>query len=238
MFALFKRSALLIAVFGTTASSSLEVFSNILLDHNHDDMYSTIAEPTVPRACAGTFGGQARVSPSFIRTLQEKIGIFAVASNAQPVVHLTTLTESSVPHVDAYHHGRQGSPDRVGFVFLNTNPDAHFVHGESTVPIVEGRMVLFDGSIPHNTIVNSGSVKLLGPFDAKDFRAVGATTAPSTKPSAPTTKSGKGPKSSKTTGLKNPSVANGDENIGSLFDGMVFGPESLSISMSFSIDQE
>ena len=54
--------------------SAVEVFSDIVLDH--DAMYSTIAEPAVPHHCSGKFAGQARLLPSFFRTLQEKTGIF------------------------------------------------------------------------------------------------------------------------------------------------------------------
>ncbi|KAL3776135.1 hypothetical protein ACHAW5_003253 [Stephanodiscus triporus] len=242
---IFKRAIFLLAVFGPAASSSLEVFSDILLDH--DAMYSTIQEPTVPYL-SGKFAGQARLLPSFIRTLQEKIGIFTAVGNTQePVTRLRLMTESSALHVDRYHSGRQGSPDCVGFVFLNTNPDAHFVHGESSVPVVEGRMVLFDGGIPHNTIVNSGSVKLLGPFDAKEFRGVGhgqcypPTSAPTT--AAPTTaapiaaaKSRKGTKGSKAASKGSKEVSDQGSNVAGIFEG--FGIESLSMSMSFSFSND
>ena len=228
---MFKRIIFLLALFGPTVSSSLEVFSDILL--NHDAMYTTIEEPTVPHVCSGKFRGKARLSLLFLNTLQEKVGISSVVGDTPPIINLTTMTESSTRHVDCYLSGRQERPEHVGFVFLNTNPDAHFVHGESTVPIVEGRMVLFDGGIPHNTIVNSGSVKLLGPFDAKDFTAVGIF-----KEIEVGTKSRKGPKSSKKTAPKKKSDAVGDQSLGGMFDGMLLGLESLSMSMSFSNDEE
>ena len=156
--------------------SSVEVFPDILIDH--DAMYSTVEEPTVPHHSPGKFAGKARLLPSFFRTLQEKTGIFAAVDSSH-VTNLRLMTESSALHIDEYQNGRQGSPGRVGFVFLNTNPDAHFNHGQSSVPVVEGRMVLFDGGIPHNTIVNAGSVKLLGPFEVKSFIGVGTTVCDS-----------------------------------------------------------
>jgi hypothetical protein len=59
----------------------------------------------------------------------------------------------------------------VAFVFLNTNQDAHFVHDDVSVPVVEGTLVHFNGAIPHHTIVNSGVVQLLGPIYSNDFTA-------------------------------------------------------------------
>ncbi|KAL3928963.1 MAG: hypothetical protein SGARI_004887, partial [Bacillariaceae sp.] len=54
--------------------------------------------------------------------------------------------------------------DLVGFVFLNSNPNATFYHGSVPVPIEKGNLVLFHGSVPHQTVVQSGHVNLLGPF--------------------------------------------------------------------------
>jgi hypothetical protein len=38
-------------------------------------------------------------------------------------------------------------------------------HGEEQVPVVAVDLVSFPGDVPHSTIVNSGEVYLLGPFD-------------------------------------------------------------------------
>jgi hypothetical protein len=50
-------------------------------------------------------------------------------------------------------------------VFLNDNDDVFFKHEEEQVPVVAGSLVTFPGDVPHSTIVNSGEVYLLGPFD-------------------------------------------------------------------------
>ncbi len=91
------------------------------------------------------------------------------------------MTASLPQHIDHYSAGTDGKrcsvdQDRVVFVVLNINPDAYFVHGDVQIPILEGSLVHFMGGIPHNTIVNSGSVQLLGPFDAKGFTGVGDAT--------------------------------------------------------------
>ena len=105
-------------------------------------------------------------------------------------VQITTLTSTSRPHVDHFQANRHNKrrrrvkPDeRVAFVMLNSNEKAHFDHhgeeydrdgdGGMCVPVVKGKVVHFDGSVPHNTIVNSGFVQLLGPFHASSMTSVG-----------------------------------------------------------------
>jgi hypothetical protein len=61
----------------------------------------------------------------------------------------------------------------VSFVFLNTNDDAYFVHGDTEVPAVAGSMVTFAGDVYHHTRVNSGHIHLLGPFDSKTYEPIG-----------------------------------------------------------------
>jgi hypothetical protein len=60
---------------------------------------------------------------------------------------------------------------RVAFVFLNTNPNAHFIHDNVSIPVVEGTLVHFNGAVPHQTIFNAGVVRLLGPIYSNDFAA-------------------------------------------------------------------
>jgi len=40
---------------------------------------------------------------------------------------------------------------RGAFVALDSNPDAHFTHGDSSIPAVAGRLFRFNGSIKHAT---------------------------------------------------------------------------------------
>ncbi|KAL3773858.1 hypothetical protein ACHAW5_008718 [Stephanodiscus triporus] len=175
------------------ATPSLEVVSDIFLEQDDgnfassEPLYSIIGETTASAFHPGRSHGQAHLSPSLVRTLLEKMGIAFASfgfggggSDAQVgrIVPTTTLTASSAQHVDHYPADSDGKrrsvgQDRVAFVVLNTNPDAYFAHGKMSVPIVEGSLVHFIGGIPHNTIVNSGSVKLLGPFDVKSFIGVG-----------------------------------------------------------------
>lgn len=60
---------------------------------------------------------------------------------------------------------------------METNPRAYFSWGDLSVPVEQGNMVVFDGQVPHQTVIEQGSVHLLGPFDAETFRMVGAIPA-------------------------------------------------------------
>lgn len=92
----------------------------------------------------------------------------------------TYLETSSWRHRDHFVEGdTQGQlvTSRNAFVFLNSNSDAFFLHGESDkVPVVEGTLVVFDGSVPHHTEVSSGVVHLLGPLNTESLVRVGNST--------------------------------------------------------------
>jgi len=79
------------------------------------------------------------------------------------------MYETTLSHHDHYIGTGQRVTDEndVAFIMMNTNPDAFFQHGETSVPIVEGSLVHFNGRISHNTVINSGRVDLLGPFEMR-----------------------------------------------------------------------
>ena len=84
------------------------------------------------------------------------------------------INQSTQPHVDRYHHNNEVVDDDVMFVALDSNPEAHFTHGDSSIPAVAGRLFRFNGSIKHGTTFNGGNpIRLLGPFSTKNFASVG-----------------------------------------------------------------
>jgi hypothetical protein len=131
--------------------------------------------------------GVARLSDSYAAKLKVDLGIvFDPSPDSNRLLQIIEFKETSEPHIDAYpsdHSNNKNQPRRivddtlVAFVMLNDNPDAYFNHGETSVPISKGTIIKFPGTIPHNTIVNSGSVKLLGPFDVDTFQGVGLAAA-------------------------------------------------------------
>ena len=122
--------------------------------------------------------GKAHLSPSFVHSIKNKMGIVSSFHNSLTadsetgvLVGTHLYTETTPVHRDHYPADKDGKrlpvrEDReVAFVFLNSNPDAYFQHGDMSVPVVKGSLVYFNGRVAHNTVVNSGVVHLLGPFE-------------------------------------------------------------------------
>ena len=93
-------------------------------------------------------------------------------------IAVTKLTGTTETHAD-YHYsysdsfGVEKAEDKVAFIFLETNPDATFVHGKAKIPSEAGKLVVFDGGVPHNTQVERGTLSLAGPLDIKRLSFVG-----------------------------------------------------------------
>ena len=90
------------------------------------------------------------------------------------------------PHKDHYSKddGRrlevgQDVTEKVGFIVMNDNSDATFIHGDSKVTLDKsGMLVIFDGSMSHQTVVGNGQVHLAGPFlMRRSLDAVGTSSA-------------------------------------------------------------
>ncbi|KAG7339041.1 hypothetical protein IV203_021492 [Nitzschia inconspicua] len=87
-------------------------------------------------------------------------------STTTTVLMRTIQTGATPLHRDRYWDD-ESTPvlEEVGFVFLNSNPDATFIYGsEQRVTAKKGSLVTFNGSVPHHTVVNSGEVHMVGPF--------------------------------------------------------------------------
>jgi hypothetical protein len=173
-----------------TFTSSLEIVPDFLLEHssnnNGDKGYSITDEVAPFPDDAGRFRGEAHLSHSMVRAIwdiisepgpEEDIGLYQ-----ETIVNTRIMVKTTEEHTDYYDDpvGKRRlveHDERVGFVFLNTNPDAIFVHNKVKVPVVEGHLVHFNGALPHNTIIKSGSVRLLGPFYSADLStSVGSST--------------------------------------------------------------
>jgi hypothetical protein len=145
--------------------------------------------------------GEAQISGSFIDKIRGNSGLpsFFYAPSGDYAMPTRVLTETSVPHVDYYPQmvaGTERKPvgnnELIAFVMLNTNEDAYFSIGETSVPVMEGTSIIFPGNVVHHTVIRSGSIKLLGPFDILGMQCVEATLAPSSVP-VPVIKSTKAP---------------------------------------------
>ncbi|KAG7372742.1 phytanoyl-CoA dioxygenase family protein [Nitzschia inconspicua] len=112
-------------------------------------------------------------------------------STTTTTVLMRTIQTGATPlHRDRYWDD-ESTPvlEEVGFVFLNSNPDATFIYGsEQRVTAKKGSLVTFNGSVPHHTVVNRGEVHMVGPFRVDPSMAfVGDIPDPTPEPTpAPT----------------------------------------------------
>eukprot|EP00985_Skeletonema_marinoi_P015132 scaffold7744_cov102-Skeletonema_marinoi.AAC.1 len=114
------------------------------------------------------------------------------------------LTESSVRHIDARVEDKgdynikmtpleDSDESLTAFYVQESTADAYFEtdDDELCIPYVEGSAIYFNGGLPHQSIVKSGAVKLVGPFLLSTLESVGMDPAP------PSSKASKGPKAGK-----------------------------------------
>ena len=94
--------------------------------------------------------------------------------DGNPPFQIKTMTETTDLHVDTHSEDscfKSVYPQETStLVFLNTNKDAYFLHGEERVPVEAGRLVNFRADEPHQTVVNEGGhVQILVPFTHREL---------------------------------------------------------------------
>jgi hypothetical protein len=150
--------------------------------------------------------GQVQAGPAFLGRLLDAISLtcsgddvvcrlgdgngtkdFVAPVGLKTQIHTNTFLEGFTPlHQDRLCEtfAPVGDTD-VGFVYLNDNEDAFFLHGHARVTPLKGRLVVFDGNFDHQTIVRSGRVSLVGPFlwaPTLDCAGPGGPTTPMPTP--------------------------------------------------------
>jgi hypothetical protein len=176
----------------TTLGAGLQVIDNFLVDTMEIEGFLDAAssedevdEWTSREGCALAYISQAPVGPSFFGRILQALspnltssceynesyghddGFNATTTLASIASHIRvkTIHQGATPlHHDCLFHDRTMVEDYVGFIFLNDNDQASFVHGSNSVTPQKGRLVVFEGNVPHQTIVRSGKVNLAGPF--------------------------------------------------------------------------
>ena len=137
----------------------------------------------IPHHHPGKTKGQIALQPSFVHKIKSDAALNGATSDGiffdgSIITPMTSMTETSKAHVDTtlQYENRPGVPtdDKVGFLFLNTNDDAHFEVDDTCIPARKNRLVTFNGAKSiHQTIIERGRVNLLGPFHIKTFVGVG-----------------------------------------------------------------
>lgn len=187
---MFSTATALLAVL-TTASATVDV-SDVVID---ESKISGVTE-SVNGAESGIDGkwfGMASIKPDYVAYLKSSAGInpFLDDIGRNTLIQTSFLTSSSHYHQDHLTPGLhdkvklggkvgffpRGSPlvpsgDRVGMISLKTSENAYFDIDELCISLEEGKLIQFDGRRPHRTVVNSGSVSLLGPFHFKTMTSV------------------------------------------------------------------
>ena len=174
----------------------------------------------------GRVFGKASVYPAFIQKLHQATGkIVNLEGYSHPFhdveveVQTSYLTKSSVRHVDTLFEGEGGiiklnpleESALTAFYVHESTAEAHFEtdDDELCIPCIKGRVIYFNGGLPHHTILKSGSgaVKLVGPFQLSTLESVWSfppTPSPTPgkyTPPTPTSKASKSanPKAAKST---------------------------------------
>jgi hypothetical protein len=124
--------------------------------------------------------GEAFLSRQVMDKIREAVGLPPLGGGAAhtggATVQATLISKTTRMHSDS-HWDKERTPmsahERTGFVVLSDDHDAYFSHGDTMVPLAQGSLVTFEGSVEHNTIVKFGNVLLAGPFDLTTFENVG-----------------------------------------------------------------
>lgn len=85
---------------------------------------------------------------------------------------VSCLHQTTHRHKDTYVNGPlTGQPieEHVFIMFLNSNPNATFVHGDTKVPVEQGNLVLFRADVDHNTVIENGEVRFVGPIEIRSL---------------------------------------------------------------------
>ena len=123
--------------------------------------------------------GRVWLEKRFIREMQEFGGVSSSpdlsrsSGDALTKMRMTHIVKTSEWHTDGIVGGGRLSAAQ-GFYVLNDNPHAYFEtdDDELCIPFVKGSFIAFNGRKPHRTVINDGSVDLLGPFDLPSLKCV------------------------------------------------------------------
>ena len=174
--------ACLLGISAVASAVSVETYANFLTENEIQYFKSVdIDEEEKADDDQVKFWGAAVLDTSISKRLHKITGTRVTPKQQNEYrrsIAVTKLTGTTETHAD-YHYsysdgfGVEKAEDKVAFIFLETNPDATFVHGKAKIPSEAGKLVVFDGGVPHNTQVERGTLSLAGPLDIKRLSFVG-----------------------------------------------------------------
>ena len=173
--------ACFLGISAIASAASVETYSNFLTDDEIQYFKSVHIDEKDKADDQVKSWGAAVLDTSISKRLHKITGTCVTPEEQNEhlrSIAVTKLTGTTETHVDHYCDDdslgvRKVVEDKVAFIFLETNPDATFVHGGAKVPSEAGKLVVFDGGVPHNTQVERGTLSLAGPLDLKRLSFVG-----------------------------------------------------------------
>ena len=175
--------ACFLGISAIASAASVETYSNFLTDDEIQYFKSVHIDEKDKADDQVKSWGAAVLDTSISKRLHKITGTHVTLKEQNEYLRsiaVTKLTGTTETHVDYHYYGDslgiEKAEDKVAFIFLETNPDATFVHGEAKVPSEAGKLVVFDGAVPHNTQVERGTLALAGPLDLKRLSFVGPCT--------------------------------------------------------------
>ena len=137
---------------------------NIQKDSPLSDVYSNEHNPTTNYAMSTMEPNVvSKLRRAFLGATDEE-----VCDESKPVV-IKTMSSTTQEHFDqrVMEEGAPQVDGNVAFIFLNSNPNASFVHGKggTEIPVTAGTLVTFPNE-PHYTNIKSGIVQIAGAFTA------------------------------------------------------------------------
>ena len=159
-----------------THAAAVEVFPDIL-DDNELDMFSRVKVAGVSSEKSLGIAKLSKIVADRIHTVTGRHDASRDDSLRSRVVPITLVRKTTAVHRD-HRWNDDGTPgevvnDKAAFIFLNTNKDAFFVHGDDTIAAEAGKLLVFDGRIPHNSLIRKGDMRIAGPFQLETFNMVG-----------------------------------------------------------------
>ena len=164
-----------------------------------------------------------------------------MVSSSPPTSKFFQTTHPHKDHTRDAHGNAHLVTTSTAFVFMEDNDDAHFTIGSMSIPVVKGSLVRFNGAHSHHTIINSGSVEMLGPFEGGWLSAVGWAATPDFETESPTdvlsSTSSKSGKASSSNGTSSPTATKSSKSkAAKLFKGKASGSRSSTTSSESSAD--
>jgi hypothetical protein len=165
---------------------AVDVVMNLLSAEECEEYLNRPVTNLLPETIVDKFRYKTILDKEIATRLAETISFFSKTTplskecvNQAQEIYLSSIVRTTQLHQDRFVDSGKPLSDhdtKVGFVFLEDNQNAYFIHGDQRISVEKGKFVAFDGGVPHQTVLGSKTpVRLMGPFSINDkgFALVG-----------------------------------------------------------------